>query len=148
MLLTTYPLIRGYWNLQGREEVKGSLRKLNSEDFMSLLWGLPNQGWWRWAELVAQMLEKKCINFGWHIPFRNTQIKMNKMFFGPCTIVIVEEWKTNLMSLAILFHVLCAQHVSDINISIIRSLRLCWWITTSAVLFSVRCVLELCCGWF
>ena len=29
------------------------------------------------------------------------------------------------MSLAILFHVLCAQHVSDINISIIRSLRLC-----------------------
>jgi len=32
-----------------------------------------------------------------------------------------------LMSLAILFHFLCAQHVSDINISIIRSLRLCWW---------------------
>jgi len=31
------------------------------------------------------------------------------------------------MSLAILFHFLCAQHVSDINIAIIRSLRLfCW----------------------
>jgi len=31
------------------------------------------------------------------------------------------------MSLTILFHFLCAQHVSDINISIIRSLRLfCW----------------------
>jgi len=30
-----------------------------------------------------------------------------------------------LISLAILFHFLCAQHVSDINISIIRSLRLC-----------------------
>ena len=45
------------------------------------------------------------------------------------------------MSLAILFHFLCAQHVSDINISIIRSLRLCWWITTSVVLFSVRFVL-------
>ena len=45
------------------------------------------------------------------------------------------------MSLAILFHLLCAQHVSDINISIFRSLRLCWWITTSVVLFSVRCVL-------
>ena len=57
------------------------------------------------------------------------------MFIGPCIIVIVEEWKTNLMSLAILFHFLCAQHVSDINISIIRSLRLCWWITTSVVLF-------------
>ena len=70
------------------------------------------------------------------------------MFIGPCIVVIVEEWKTNLMSLAILFHFLCAQHVSDINISIIRSLGLCWWITTSVVLFSVRCVLEIWCGWF
>ena len=51
------------------------------------------------------------------------------------------------MSLAILFHFLCAQHISDINISIIRSLRLCCWITTLVVLFSVRCVLELWCGW-
>ena len=33
----------------------------------------------------------------------------------------VEEQKTNLMSLAILFHFLCAQHVLDINICIIRS---------------------------
>jgi len=41
------------------------------------------------------------------------------------------------MSLAILFHFLCAQHVSDINISIIRSLRLCCWITTLVV-----------CSWF
>ena len=55
----------------------------------------------------------------------------------------VDKWKTNLMSLAIWFHLFCAQHVSDINISIFRSLRLCWWITTSVVLFSVRCVLEL-----
>jgi len=40
------------------------------------------------------------------------------------------------MSLAILFHFLRAQHFSDINISIIRSLRLlCCWITTSVVLF-------------
>ena len=68
---------------------------------------------------------------------------LNLMFIGPCIIVIVDEWKTNLMSLAILFHLLCAQKVSDINISIFRSLRLCWWITTSVVLFSVRCVLEL-----
>ena len=37
------------------------------------------------------------------------------MFIGPCIIVKVEEWKTNLKSLAILFHFLCAQHVSDIN---------------------------------
>jgi len=51
------------------------------------------------------------------------------------------------MSLAILFHFLCAQHVSDINISIIRSLRLFCSITTLIVLFLVRCVLELRCGW-
>ena len=51
------------------------------------------------------------------------------------------------MSLAILFHFLCAQHVSDINISIIRSLRIFCWITTLVVLFLVRCVLEFRCGW-
>ena len=51
------------------------------------------------------------------------------------------------MSLAILFHFLCAQHVSDINISIIRSLRLFCWITTLVVLFLVRCMLEFRCGW-
>jgi len=48
------------------------------------------------------------------------------------------------MSLAILFHFLFAQRVSDINIAIIRSLRLFCWITT---LFLVRCVLEFRCGW-
>jgi len=51
------------------------------------------------------------------------------------------------MSLAILFHFLCAQHVSDINISIIRCLRIFCWITTLVVLFLVRCVLEFRCGW-
>ena len=51
------------------------------------------------------------------------------------------------MSLAILFHFLCAQHVSDINISIIRSLRLFCSITILVVLFLVRCVLEIRCGW-
>jgi len=54
--------------------------------------------------------------------------------------------KTDLMSLVILFQLLCAQHVSDFNISIFRSLRLCWWITTSVVLFSVRCVLQVLLG--
>ena len=34
------------------------------------------------------------------------------------------------MSRVILLHFLCTQHISDINISIIRSLRLCCWITT------------------
>ena len=51
------------------------------------------------------------------------------------------------MSLAILFHFLCAQHVSGINISIIRSLRLFCWIITLVVLFLARCVLEFRCGW-
>jgi len=51
------------------------------------------------------------------------------------------------MSLAILFHFLCAQHVLDINISIIRSLRLLCWITILVVLFLVRCVLEFRCCW-
>ena len=52
------------------------------------------------------------------------------------------------MSLAILFHFLCAQHASDINMSSIRSLRLFCWITTLVVLFLVRCLLEFRCGWF
>jgi len=51
------------------------------------------------------------------------------------------------MSLVILFHFLCAQHVSDINIAIIRSLRLCCWITTSVILFLIRCVWEIWCVW-
>jgi len=51
------------------------------------------------------------------------------------------------MSLDISFHFLCAQHVSDIDISIIRSLRLFCWITTLVVFFLVRCVLEIWCGW-
>jgi len=51
------------------------------------------------------------------------------------------------MSLAILFHFLCAQHVSDINMSIIGSLLLFCWITALVVLFLVWCVLEFRCGW-
>jgi len=51
------------------------------------------------------------------------------------------------MSLAILFRFLYAQHVWDINISIVRSRRLFCWITTLVVLFLVRCVLEFRCGW-
>ena len=43
--------------------------------------------------------------------------------------------KDQLDVLAILFHLLCAQHILDINIYIIRSLRLFCWITTLVVLF-------------
>ena len=43
------------------------------------------------------------------------------------------------MSLAILFHFLCAQHVSEINISIIRSLRLCRKLLMMDILISETC---------
>jgi len=44
------------------------------------------------------------------------------------------------MSLAILFHFLCAKHVSDINITIIRSLRLfCWIVGVVSVLQASAC---------
>jgi len=52
------------------------------------------------------------------------------------------------MSLAILFHFSCAQHVSDINVSIIRNLRLILLNYHIGLLFLVRCVLEFQCGWF
>ena len=45
----------------------------------------------------------------------------------------------------LLFRFLCAQHVSYINTSIIRSLRLFCWITTLVILFLVRCVFEFRC---
>jgi len=93
--------------------------------------------------LVANVTTVTCL---WWSPAALI-VKVSLMFIRPCIIVIVEELKTNLMSLAFVFHFLCAQHVSDINISIIRSLRLCCSITTSVILFSVRCVLEIWCGW-
>ena len=82
-----------------------------------------------------------CVVWSFHVHVQNYWT--NLMFIGPCIIAIVDDWKTNLMSFAILFHLLCAQRVSDINISILGNLRLRWWITTSVVLFSVCCVLEL-----
>jgi len=66
----------------------------------------------------------------WNIGFSYKTYGVCFTFIGPCIIVIVEEQKTNFMSLVILFHFLCTQHVSDINTSIIRSLRLFCWITT------------------
>ena len=96
-------------------------------------------GWWHLGNTLYRTLY--CIVL-YYCPVFHKWTMLNIMFIGPCIIAIVEEWKTNLMSLAIFFHLLCAQHVSDINMSIFRSLRLCWWITTSVVLFSVRCVLE------
>jgi len=64
------------------------------------------------------------------VMFRIYYIRNNYMFRHLTMVILrlrneknlVEERKTNLMSLAILFHFLCAQLDSDINISIIRSL--------------------------
>ena len=50
------------------------------------------------------------------------------------------------MSLAILFHFIRAQHVSDINISIIRSLKLFLLNYHIGHVFLVRYVLEFRCG--
>jgi len=60
------------------------------------------------------------------------------ILIGPCIIVIVENKRPTWCHLLFLFHFLCAQHVSDNNMSIIRSLRLFCWITTLVVLFLVR----------
>ena len=49
----------------------------------------------------------------------------------------VENKRLTWYHLLFLFHFLCAQHVSDINISIIRSLRIFCWINTLVV-----------CSWF
>ena len=108
-------------------------------------WQMCQDVFHRWVSLTTSLIQ-----FASMLQYRFflENICKHLMFIGPRIILTVEEWKTNLMSLAIWFHFLCAQHVSDINISIIRSLRMCCWITTSVVLFSVRCVLEIWCGWF
>ena len=41
----------------------------------------------------------------------------HRMFIGPCIIVIVEELKTNLMSLVVFISLIFAQHASNINMS-------------------------------
>ena len=94
--------------------------------------------------LLTQVINRTSVARKLILPQKNFTLRALWITFR----IVAEGWKTNLMPLAILFHFLCAQHVSDINISIIRSLRLCCWITTLVVLFSVRCVLEIWCDWF
>ena len=54
--------------------------------------------------------------------------------YGVNSIRFVEEQETKLMSqFIVLFHFFYAQHISDINTSIIRSLRLFYCITTLVV---------------
>jgi hypothetical protein len=98
---------------------------------------------WIWSSLVQGAFPRTfCF-----LKVRSGKLHLCRALKFPRNKTIAKEWKTNLMSLAVLFHLLCAQHVSDINISIVRSLRLCCWITTSVFLLSVRRVLEIWCGW-
>ena len=88
--------------------------------------------------------------WNWKVNFRTTDLHTVERFMTRNTNSWRKEnnWRTKYqLDVTCYFPLLCAQHVSDINISIFRSLRLCSWITTS-VLFSVRSVLELCCGWY
>ena len=57
------------------------------------------------------------------------------MYIGPCIIMIVGRIRDQLdvTSYYVLFHFFYAQHVSDINTSIIRSLLLFYCITTLVV---------------
>ena len=90
----------------------GSQRSQNCTLQFRMITLPPFQG--RSPEIKTQELivtEIICINF----TLKQCNRYLNLMFIGPCIIVIVEEQKTNLMSLAILFHFLCTQHVSDIN---------------------------------
>ena len=70
------------------------------------------------------------------------------MFIGLCIIAIVEEWKTNLMSLAIYFTYYALNMFRTLIYPSSGACDCCCWITTSVVLFSVRCVLEIWCGWY
>jgi len=65
--------------------------------------------------LSKQRVASTCY-FLWQqsISFLPYKIQHVLIFIGPCIIVIVENKKTNLMSLVVLFHFLCAQHVSEL----------------------------------
>jgi len=69
-------------------------------------------------------------------------IQLHLIFIGSSIIVIFEDKRSIWCHLPFWFHFLCAQHVSDINISIIRNLRLFCWITTL-----VECSSRIRAGW-
>ena len=67
----------------------------------------------------------------------------------PTVNFLIYGWRIIKPTRCHLLYLLCfldTQHVSGINMSIFRSLRLCCWTTTLAVFFLVCCVLELGCG--
>ena len=78
--------------------------------------------------------------------FTNGIISVESRHMNFNSYIKVEKLKTNLMSLIVFISLIFAQHVSNINMSIFRSLRLWWWITTSVILFSYCCVLGFAAG--
>ena len=90
-----------------------------------------------------------CRRFKKKTPFFIVRFQTIVKFYIYLTVHHCDSWgiKDQLDVTCYFFHFLCAQHVSGINISFIRSLRLFCWITTLVVLFLVRCVLEFRCGW-
>jgi len=124
---------------------------LSGRDLCDGLITRPEESYRLWC-VVGCELETSRMRRPWPIGgFRGKRIKIKNIWasYFYWTVRHFNSWriKTNLMTLAIFIHFLCAQHVSDINISIIRSLRLFCWITTLVVLFLVRCVLVFRCGW-
>ena len=80
---------------------------------------------WTWHRMASPILTW-VFERSWRLIFMTEKVSdvMKKEETGSTEHwYLFDEWKTNLMSLVILFHLLCAQHVSDINISIFRSLR-------------------------
>ena len=124
---------------------------LSGRDLCDGLITRPEESYRLWC-VVGCELETSRMRRPWPIGgFRGKRIKIKNIWasYFYWTVRHFNSWriKTNLMTLAIFIHFLCAQHVSDINISIIRSLRLFCWITTLVVLFLFRCVLGFRCGW-
>ena len=68
-----------------------------------------------WCFLPRLSLVRQFSSWGLYVPARGMLSSIRRRL-KLVQSLIVEEQKTNLMSLAILFHFLCAQHVSDINL--------------------------------
>jgi len=69
-----------------------------------------------------------------------------QVLFGKNWKFLLKNKKPTWCHLSYLLYFLDTQHVSGINMSIFRSLRLCCWPTTLAAFFLDFCVLELGCG--
>ena len=109
--------------------------------------------WWMYGLLASRIL-RYCISVVFRKHRHGDNQSSTQHIFLHITAVMCENvccisWriKDRLDVTCYFISLLMSQHVSDINISIMRSLRLFCWITTLVVLFLVQCVLEIRCGW-